>query len=740
MKILIFGGTSEAHELSDNLITRGIMHTLSVATKYGEQILGTENSLRTILTGRMDDKAIADLIIKDGYDLIIDATHPYATEVTANIVKAVSQVNKQSVRAVRLIRDTDNLDLSLQSYKNIYNYSDSTEAANALKDTEGNILLTTGSKELHIVSDILGHDNTQRLYVRVIPSIESIRLCEAAGIETSHIIAMQGPFDKELNKAIIDQYDIKHLLTKDSGRSGGVEGKIKAAVECGIALHIIARPSDDTAMESMSYEEVLDIIAGGAAQANCRKSGNDELYDNEQAARKELTSLPVDISLIGIGMGDKTNLTVEGMKAIKQADIIFGSKRLINLCKSIVSDKEACEDKQYAAIYKPDEILTHIDGLIKGESADGIVRTGGGCINRRGRISVAVVFSGDSGFNSGCNAVYEAISKRIAEGMDGTVNIYPGISSVSYLAAKIGRPYDEAYISSMHGKGTEGVYRVASHVRTNSDVYTLTSGYKDITNLGWILTVSGLGDCIITAAADLSYPGERIVSKPASIFASESADDKGDKALYTCHIHNPEPVVSTVAAGLRGYEFIRGDVPMTKEEVRLVTIDKLRLKPVSKVLDIGCGTGSVSIEIARLIPDGIVYAYDVNDEAVSLTAANARKHKLPNVIVRKGSVPDDIREDMPKGITHAFIGGNKGRLTEILDMLSQMSRDAETYEGTSGDKGIRVVINAITDKTRQALASWLCNHEVLEYEEIKMQISRDGVNENAVSIYSFVIV
>lgn len=738
MKILIFGGTSEAHKLSDNLISRGIAHTLSVATEYGEQILGTENSLRRVLTGRMDDKAIEELILRDGYVLIIDATHPYATEVTANISKAVKCVNTdaQVVRAIRLIRDKgDDSGVNLRHNENVFEYADSEDAAGALADTTGNILLTTGSKELRTFADILGASGTQRLYVRVIPSIESIRLCEAAGIETSHIIAMQGPFDKELNKAIISQYDIRHLVTKDSGKSGGVDGKIDAATECGIALHIIARPITDTAMESMSYEEVLGMITDVTVKTDSHKIRSNDSDGHGSVICNEPVSTYVDISLIGMGMGDRANLTIEATEAIRCADVILGSKRLTEICKSINSDNQSGEDTEYAAIYKPDEILAYTDNLI----SRSIGRGGDNSNIGKRRISVAVVFSGDSGFNSGCNAVYEAINKRIAEGMDATVRIYPGISSISYLAAKVGRPYDDAYICSMHGKGREGIYKVASHVRISSDVYTLTSGYKDIADLVRILTVSGLGDCIITAAANMSYPDERMISKPASILAADDSDHTEDKSLYTCHIYNPSPCIRSAAAGLKGYEFIRGDVPMTKEEVRCVTIDKLRLKPDSKVLDIGCGTGSVSIEIARLIPDGMVYAYDVNAEAVSLTAANARKHKLPNVIVRQGSVPDVIRDDMPSGITQAFIGGNKGRLTEILDMLSKISGADKTCTDSSNDNGIRVVLNAITDKTKEALISWIEHNEVLEYEEIKMQISRDGENENAVSIYSFVL-
>ncbi|MBR5360612.1 MAG: precorrin-6A reductase [Lachnospiraceae bacterium] len=719
MKILIFGGTSEAHLLSDNLTDKGIAHTLSVATEYGEHILKNTSALRKVITGRMDDRAMADCIISEGYDLIIDATHPYATEVTANIIKAVENVNAKrddntsssGVRAVRLIRDEKSSADAGHSDRKSYVYADVSDAANALKDTSGNILITTGSKELHTFTGILGRDDIERLFVRVIPSIESIKLCEAAGIETSHIIAMQGPFDKELNKAIISQYDIKHLVTKDSGRSGGIEGKKDAAYECGIALHIIARPLSDIAMEAKSYEEVLNMIVNVCDTA----LRGDKITSSETADSKPAGDIHADITLIGMGMGDISGLTAAASDAIKQADIILGSKRLTGICREINIKNKSDAGKEYAAIYKPDEIIEYLGGRIsQKETSDK-------------NISVAVVFSGDSGYNSGCNAVYEAIRAEAEKGADVSVRIIPGISSISYLASKIGRPYDDAYICSMHGKGEASIYKAAAHVRTHSDVFALTGGCRDIVTLAKILTDADMGDCMITAAADMSYPGERIITESAERFAAGDMFDKEDKSLYTCHIFNPGPADEAVAAGLSADGFIRGEVPMTKEEVRAVTIDKLKLRSDSRVMDLGCGTGSVSVEIARLIPGGMVYAYDVSEEAVKLTKANVRKHKLPNVIVRCGSVPEVIRENIPEGITHAFIGGNKGRLSDILDMLQEMS-------------GIRVVINAITDRTKEALLSWLSENKVQEYEEISMQVIRSGqVPENAVSIYSFVV-
>lgn len=725
MKILIFGGTSEAHRLSDELADRKIEHTLSVATEYGEQILKGNNPVRKVLTGRMDDRAIHDLIVKDGYQLVIDATHPYATEVTNNIIKAIKDVNeedKERVRGIRLGREEDSRMTELAAYRKAYFYKDIAEAAETLKSSDGNILFTTGSKDLGTFAGILGKENLPRAYARVIPSADSIRACEDAGIETAHIIAMQGPFDRELNEAMIRQYEIRHLVTKDSGKTGGLDGKVSAAMSCDISIHIISRPADNKEMETAGYKEVLDLILKCSGSRSEVKEGEDiGTHD-----RDSIHSNALKISLIGMGMGGTGNITREAYREIENADIILGSSRLTEICRKNIRSEKA----EYAPIYKADEIVRYIDTRI--QDVDSAIRGS----------SVVVLFSGDSGFNSGCRDVYKALDARRNEGLEADVRIYPGISSVSYLAARLARPYEDAYITSMHGKGEDSIYRTAAHVRTNSDVYALTGSAADIIKLANVLKDAGLGECMISAACDLSYPGERIITEKAEIIAAGNVlkESEGEKPLFTCHIFNPAPIERRVSAGLAAAEFIRGSVPMTKEEVRTVTIDKLRLGNESRVLDLGCGTGSVTVEIAGLIPDGIVFSYDSNDDAVKLTRENLFKHKLPNVIVRKGTVPEILSGETgcPKGITHAFIGGSKGSLPDILDCLKEISARQET---DGSPKGIRVVINVITDKTGDDLRAWTDRNEITDREVVRCAVCRgdEMIPENEVYIYSFTL-
>ena len=236
MRIVIFSGTTEGRLLSHLLAEKGAAVTVCVATEYGCEEQGEAPGV-TILTGRKTVEEMAELL--QGSDLCVDATHPYAVEVTKSVRRAWSEAGVPYRRLLRdRSADTDALVV------------DSAEAAaELLADREGNILLATGMKELPAFAGI----SPARLYPRVLPTGDSIAACERAGIPHRNGIAMQGPFSRELNEALIRQFHIVYLVTKDGGKAGGFQEKVQAAENTGIELVLIRRPEET----GESFDEVV---------------------------------------------------------------------------------------------------------------------------------------------------------------------------------------------------------------------------------------------------------------------------------------------------------------------------------------------------------------------------------------------------------------------------------------------------------------------------------------------------
>lgn len=243
MKILLFGGTTEGRVISENLAARGDKVTVCVATDYGReeqaQVEGVD-----ILTGRKGPEEMRALM--QSCDLVVDATHPYATEVTALLKEAAQETGTEYVRVRRTLTSNE----TGTSPANIHYYGSAADVADALRPTEGNILLATGTKELSSFAGL----SPERLIPRVLPSAENLAACEALGIPRRNIVAMQGPFSKDLNVALLRQKDIRYFVTKDGGPTGGFPEKAEASAQTGIPLLVIAPPDE----EGLTVEEFLE--------------------------------------------------------------------------------------------------------------------------------------------------------------------------------------------------------------------------------------------------------------------------------------------------------------------------------------------------------------------------------------------------------------------------------------------------------------------------------------------------
>lgn len=226
MKVLLFGGTSEGRILGLALRDMGIVLTVCVATAYGGELLPGDMDVRV---GRLDENAMAAQMAGNGYTCVVDATHPYAAVVTKNIHTAAMRAG---MPYYRLVRDGDVEGDWLQAE----NMADAAQLAQGLS---GGILLTTGSKELNAFA-LPGL--TERCYPRVLSNLDSLSRCLQLGFPAAQIICMQGPFSKELNTALLKQFDIKVLVTKATGGAGGFWEKVEAAREADCAIIVVDRP------------------------------------------------------------------------------------------------------------------------------------------------------------------------------------------------------------------------------------------------------------------------------------------------------------------------------------------------------------------------------------------------------------------------------------------------------------------------------------------------------------------
>ena len=228
MDVLLFGGTTEGRELAEWLAERGFAVTLCVATEYGALLAPRRPDVR-VSAKRLNREEMETLMVSRPFHCVVDATHPYAVEVTKNI-RAAAEAAGLPCR--RLVRTSDGED-------RCHKAADMAEAARMLRELPGNVLLTTGSKELEAFA-LPGL--AERCFPRVLPTVDSLERCLALGFPPAHIICMQGPFSKELNIATIRQFHIENLVTKNSGGFGGFRDKADAARETGCALLVVERP------------------------------------------------------------------------------------------------------------------------------------------------------------------------------------------------------------------------------------------------------------------------------------------------------------------------------------------------------------------------------------------------------------------------------------------------------------------------------------------------------------------
>lgn len=371
------------------------------------------------------------------------------------------------------------------------------------------------------------------------------------------------------------------------------------------------------------------------------------------------------VYLIGIGMGDPDYLISYAEKIIAQADIYIGAKRMlepfeIHQGRSLVS-------------YKPKEMKEYL--LQEKEWQNGVI-----------------LLSGDSGFFSGAKGILEEFADTPY-----AIQCIPGISSISYFSARLGMNWEDMYIASAHGRKENLIGRILQNKRT----FALLGGGRQLKELCEKLQYYGMNKVRLFVGENLSYTartteeGERIVQGSPAEIQNQSFGN-----LICMIAENPAP--QKRMGEFKDEEFIRGKVPMTKCEVRTVSIAKLNLQENSVLYDIGAGTGSVSIEIAAKYPGIKVYAIEKNEEAVSLIQKNKQKFCTDNVEIISGEALEVLQNSQLEIPTHVFVGGSGGNFKEMAQWLFTQNPNLHMVANAVSLNSIAEIHKAVEELQLQA--------------------------------------
>ena len=632
-KICVFAGTAEGRDLVSLLTDRGVRVTACVATEYGASLLPS-SPLLTVSAKRLDREEMESLFARERFDLVADATHPYAPAVTENVAAACE---KTGTAYLRILRDP-----SRDASDGVV-VPDAKAAADFLAGTEGNVLLTTGSKELAVFAAVPRAG--ERLYARVLPLEDSVAACRSAGLTGPHILAMQGPFSREMNEAMLRAVSARWLVTKESGAAGGFEEKVEAARRAGAGLVVIGRPDQRPGLPySRGAEEI------------CRRFG----------LRREAV-----VTLAGIGPGGPGSATGDVRRAVAEADCLIGAGRMLDFAPAGKPVFEAIAPEAVAGYIAEHTEFTRF----------------------------AVLLAGDTGFFSGAKRLLPLLS-------DCRTTVLPGVSSLSCLAARLGVSYEDVVPVSLHGRDLDA----AAALRANRRVFFLTGGTNDVSSVLRSLDEAGLGGVRVCVGERLSYPDEKITCGTAGELAS------GTYAPLSVILAENSDASSAFLPGLPDEAFLRGGeegapVPMTKSEVRAVSLSKLRPPEDAVAWDVGAGTGSVSVELSRLCPRGKVYAVEKKDAALSLLEENRRRFGAGNLVIVPGAAPEAC-EDLPAP-THVFVGGASGNLRGILELALKKNPRA------------RIVVTAVTLETVSEVSGLLGALPLAGSEAVLLQVARD---------------
>lgn len=376
------------------------------------------------------------------------------------------------------------------------------------------------------------------------------------------------------------------------------------------------------------------------------------------------------VFVIGLGIGNTSYMHKRAEEAIVSCDCLIGAKRMLSGFMNL--NKE----------------------IFESANAEGICKF----ITENNFQSYGVLVSGDSGFYS--------LSKRVTEVLKNVKDIQieniPAISSLQYFTSKLNLPWDDIKYISAHGR----IPNIVSNVIFNKKTFILTGGEIGPGYICEMLTNKGLGHLKVSVGENLSYEKERIVEDTASAIAKMKFENLSVMIVYNDDYISPDEGHRSI----RDEEFVTGNTPVTKSEVRTICVGKLNLKSNYTVYDIGAGTGSVSIEIALKLYEGTLYAVEKDEAAAVLIESNIDKFKIRNIEVVRGTAPKAI-ENLP--IPDAcFIGGSSGNMDDIINAVLKKN------------PSVNMVINTITLQSLNEACSCMERYGFRNVEIVNVSVAK----------------
>lgn len=326
------------------------------------------------------------------------------------------------------------------------------------------------------------------------------------------------------------------------------------------------------------------------------------------------------VYIVGIGPGSKEYILPQAIKVLESSDEIIGFGRAINSLDFI--------DNKKVKVNKISEVIEYLDA------------------NKHKNIAVAA--SGDP--------LFYGITNYLKSNYNEEMSIVPGITSFQYLAAKLNKPWQNAFLGSLHGREQSFIKGV---LENNLSIW-LTDSKNSPEALAKTLLENGLNPYIYVGE-NLSYEDERI-----EIGTAEDIKNKEFNGLSIMIVEREEVDIKDKELHfIKDEELIRGNCPMTKEEIRILSIAKLNLRENSYVLDVGAGTGSISVQAAKFCPCGKVVAIEKDEDAIDTIKKNVNKFKLNNLELIEGEAMEVI-SNINYSFDSIFIGGSGGNIEDII--------------------------------------------------------------------------